>query len=461
MFERFLNFVRSVLSRLITQTDISNKLNLDVTVSSDMQEAIELWSKMYENKADWLNSTVQSLNLPATIASEIARMITLEFGSEITGSARADFINDQYQQFLKHIRQSIEYGCAKGGVAFKPYPTEDGIAVDVVQADRFFPTSHDSTGRITGAVFVENIHRGKEYLTRLEAHEMTSEGYVITNKAFSSKNKEILGHEISLDRVFEWAGLEPQVTIKNINKPLFGYYKVAQANVVDSSSPLGESVYARAVDVIKEADKQYSRLLWEYEGGELAVDIDATLFEKDKDGRPIIPHGKKRLFRSYNGLGLDSSEGIKVFSPQLRDANLANGLNEILTRIEDVCSLSRGTLSNVNNEAKTATELKIMKQRTYSNIKDNQRSLESALNDLIYAIDTYATLYELAPGGEYETSYKWDDSIIMDAESERDKMLAEVSAGILRPEVYLAETRGISEEEAKKLLPELEQLINE
>lgn len=459
MFERLYAFVKGVLSKLIGKSDISKKLNIQVSMSDKMQDAIDLWTDIYENNAPWISETVQSMNLGAGIASEIARMITLEFESEITGSARADYINTQYQKFLKHLRQYTEYGCAKGGVAFKPYPQNNSICVDVVQADRFFPTAFDSSGNITGAVFVERITKGNKYYTRLEAHSLTVDGYMVTNKAYTSDNSAIIGNEISLGYIPEWESLEPEVIIQNISRPLFGYYKVAQANVIDGASPLGESVFARAVSLIKEADKQYSRLLWEFEGGELAIEIDRTLFDVDENQKPIIPKGKKRLFRAYKGLSMsDNSDGLKVFSPQLRDESIVNGLNELLMRIEDICSLSRGTFSNANNDARTATELKIMRQRTYANVKDNQRSLQGAIDDLIAAMDVYATLYDLAPEGDYSVSYNWDDSIIIDAESEREKKMAEVSAGILRPEVYLAETRGIPEEEARKLLPNMQQL---
>ena len=73
-------------------------------------------------------------------------------------------------------------------------------------------------------------------------------------------------------------------------------------------------------------------------------------------------------------------------------------------------------------------------------------------------MDVWTTLGSLAPAGKYETTFKWDDSIITDAESEREKKMQEVAAGILKPEAYLMETRGITEEEARKLMPGMEKL---
>lgn len=462
MLKTFLNWIRQVLKNLIGKSEIKSRLNIDVAVSDKMQEGVELWSAVYENRAPWLSETVQSLNLGATIASEIARMITLEMKSEITGSPRADYHNGQFKNFLKHIRQYVEYGCAKGGIAFKPYIDGKNIAHDAVQADRFFPTAFNSAGRITGAVFVERLVKGTRYYTRLEHHELIGTGYHITNKAYASLTESALGNEVSLESIDEWASVEPEAVITGVDRPLFAYFKVAQANTVDPASPLGVSVCARATDLIKEADKQYSRLLWENEAGEMAVDIDAALLgPKDENGNYKTPKGKERLYRTYAGIPDDTNvaNGMKVFAPQLRDQSLINSLNELLMRIEDTCGLARGTFSNVQNDARTATELKIMRQRSYANVADNQKALQEALEDYIYAMDVWATIGKLAPQGKYEVSFEWDDSIIVDTESEQAIRIQEVASGLLKPVEYIKWRYGIKDDEtAMKMIPGMEQV---
>ena len=63
------------------------------------------------------------------------------------------------------------------GRSLKPYVSGDSILIDAVQADCFFPTAFDTSGRMTGAVFVEQIVRGNRIYTRAESHEfMTRPG---------------------------------------------------------------------------------------------------------------------------------------------------------------------------------------------------------------------------------------------------------------------------------------------
>ena len=134
-------------------TNVLNKdadTQVDVCLTSQMVNQIELWTRMYENRSPWVNNKdVLSANLAPAIASEIARLVTLELKSEVTGGTAADYLNEQYQRkVIKDLRRYVEYGCAKGGLVMKPYITQQGIEVQFVQADCFFPLSFDSSGRV-------------------------------------------------------------------------------------------------------------------------------------------------------------------------------------------------------------------------------------------------------------------------------------------------------------------------
>ena len=79
--------------------------------------------------------------------------------TEITGSKRADYLNEQYQRVIEGIRPNVEYACAKGGIILKPYVAGNNIVVDYNQADTFLPTAFDGTGKMTGCIFYTQIVR--------------------------------------------------------------------------------------------------------------------------------------------------------------------------------------------------------------------------------------------------------------------------------------------------------------
>lgn len=404
---------------------------------------------------------------------------TADPAPEVTASdashlERAKYLNQQYVKLKRQLRKQLEYGIAKGGLVIKPYlvsNTVDGkltdwqMEFDFIQADNFYPLAFDASGRITEAAFIQTLVEGDTVYRRLEYHKWETNVATIINKAFKSSDKHTtnrldldLGQEIELTDVSSWKDLQPEVQVKNIQRPLFAYFKMPEANTVDTSSPLGVSGYSRAVSLIKDADMQYSRLLWEYEAGEMAVDIDRNAFTQTEslDGkthsvRPIL---QQRLFRQVD-LGVDNT--YQPFAPALRDNAYLQGLNAILMRIEDIVGFGRGTLSDVAQEAKTATEIKILKQRSYQSNADIQSALESTLKDTVYIMDAYCELYNITPSGEYDVSFTWDDSIIVDADTELAKRITLLQNGLTSKREVRQWYFGETERQAREALQEIEE----
>lgn len=441
-------------------TDILNKdasTQVDICLTSQMANQIELWTRMYENRSPWVNGKdIVSANLAPAIASELARLVTLELKSEISGSGT--YLNDQYKQkVLKSLRVNVEYGCAKGGLVMKPYFTHQGIEVQFVQADCFFPLAFDSSGRITQCVFTEQYRKGQKLYTRLEVHGLRGGRVQISNRAFVSANDYSLGGEIPLSSVERWSELAPNATLEGADRLLFGYFKVPMANADDSDSPLGVSIYSRAVELIREADRRYSNICWEYEGTQLAVHIATSLLKYNQDGGKFeYPGGKERLYRDMNyNTGATDKPFIDTFSPEIRDTSLFNGLNNQLKLIEFSCCLAYGTLSDPQTIDKTATEIKASKQRSYVMVSDTQTALQDALEDLVYAMSFWAGLYGLIPAGSnYQVSFDWDDSIVVDSEVDRQQDRNDVAMGVMGLAEYRAKWYGETLEQAAANLPE-------
>ena len=475
---------------MIPYRSIEQAESIETPLSTDMVNALDLWYRLYMNQAHWLggDANVKSLNLPAFISSEIARQVVLEMKWNITGKGadgstqdengddvmnpRAEYLKAEFEKLVNVLRLKLEQGCAAGGMIVKPYPNiEDShIYFDWAMDWGIYPMAFDDDGNLSDVIIPDIFRDGKTIYTRLERHTVKGRDVEITQRAFKSTMEDNLGVEISLTDVERWSSLQEKAIVKNVDGPLFGWYKVASANNVDIDSPLGASVFAKAIDVIREADMQYSRLLWEYEGSELAIDVDPTALRprKAEGGGVELPKLNQRLFRQVD-IDKGDRDLYEVFSPNIRDASLLNGLNQLMIRIEDLSGLSRGTLSDANVEARTATEIKIIKQRSYTTISDNQAALERCLKDVVRVMNKYATTYNLAPEGEYEVSFEWDDSILTDTDAQMQEYLMMLNAGIISKaefrEWYFGETKaqakaaieGITEEkkaDMDALMPE-------
>lgn len=347
------------------------------------------------------------------------------------------------------------------------------IEFDYVQADRFYPIAFDANGKIIEAIFIQTKAERDITYSRLEYHKLEGRKVTIENYAFKKNRVDkqtgriidlgtSLGTQIPLTEVSEWANLAQSVTIDNVDRPLFAYFKMPEANTIDPYSPLGVSCFSRVIGLIRDADEQYSRLMWEFEGGELAIDVDRDALrpeiQYDSEGKPVattkLPTKQQRLFRKVD---LNSEETYQVFSPELRDESLVHGLNVILTRIEDATGLSRGTLAeDIGITIKTATELKINKQRSYSSNADLQKNLEKALRDTVYIMDVYCTLYNITPPGEYEISFEWDDSILIDKDTEAEKRMTMIDKGLASKLEFRMWYFGETENQAKQALQQIE-----
>jgi A118 family predicted phage portal protein len=434
---------------MIGPASVKDKMRADVAIDPAMADALQTWSLMYANESPWLTTDVKSLNLAASVASEIARAVTIEMEVTITGSARASFLQAQIDRVVPQLRQRVEQGAAKGGLVFKPYVDGNQIAVNYVQADQFYPVEFDADGHMTACIFSDQRQRGTWYFTRLEYHRMTESGVAITNRAFRSSTEDTLGNEVPLAAVDEWADILPEATITGVDRPLFAYFRYPLANNIKPDSPLGVACYSRAVDQIEQADKQYSRILWENESGERALYVDSLAFDHDSNDKPILPN--RRLYRtlSNTAASLGDEALFKDWTPSIRITELEQGLNVLLQRVEFLSGLAYGTLSDPQLVAKTATEIAASKQRSQATIVDTQKALEDALDHLLYAIDVWATLNNLAPAGTYEAAYDFDDSLIVDSEGQFAQDMRAVGMGAMPKWIFLMRNYGLTESDAK------------
>lgn len=464
IFTAIFTKIREAFRRMIPFKSIEQAERIESPISTEMATALDRWHRMYLDKPEWLGGEgdVQSLNLPAFICSEIARQVLLEMQWNITGrdangktqnengeavmNPRAEFLKNEFEKIIPVLRPKLEQACAAGGMIIKPYHVDGHLYFDFAMDWGIYPMAFDDDGKLSDVVIPDVFIEGKTFYTRLERHRVTKDGVEITQRAFKSNMRDNLGTEISLEEVGRWKGVEKEAKVPDSEGALFGWYKVANANNIDVDSPLGAAVFAKAENVIKQADIQYSRVLWEYEGSELAIDVDpsALIPRVGADGRMEMPHLKERLFRAVN-IDKGDRDLYEPYAPSIRDTALFNGLNQLLMRVEDLSGLSRGTISDANVEARTATEMRIVRQRSYATIADNQAALETCLKDVIRAMDKYATIYGLAPEGEYDVSFEWDDSILTDTEQQTQERLMLLNAGIISKsefrQWYMGETQ--------------------
>jgi A118 family predicted phage portal protein len=421
-------------------TTLKQIVGKDITLSDKMIDAINEWKQMMNGQADWIADSIVSLGIEEGICREFADCALVEMETSLSNE-RLDRI---YQKNISNLNENIQEGLALGSFVLKPLGE---AAAEFVSADKIIPISFGDDGKPNDIAFLTVKKVGDvDYFTRFERHYFINGNLTIENKCFHSQTSRDIGLPCSLEAVEEWANIDPgPVTYPGMNRMDFGYYRNPIKNRIDGSA-CGVSVYESAVDLIRKADIQGARLDWEYESGERAIHVDNKALKQDKStGRFSMEKLKKRLYRGLNLEAGKDQELLKEYSPEMRDEAFKRGLEEYKREIEFSVGLAYGDLSDVQEVAKTATEIKTSKNRKYNRVTAIQNNLYDCLEDFAAGLAFYNSMLNSG----YEFSCKFNDSILTDEETERQQDRADVSMGAMQLWEYRKKWYGETEEQAK------------
>ena len=422
---------------------IAKDFDLDIQTSQDILNSIDLWSKIYNKSEPWIDENTKSLHVARTMCEKVAKAVTIEFKSTCSDK----YIDKVYQRFLKKKRKFVEQLLGKSSIFFRPYFDGKNIKINIIQADKFIPVGFDDDGNLISYILIDQLTQNNKIYTRLEYNEYKNNSLTIKNICYVGQpNGVILSKKIELYEVDKWKDIEPTQSIEGIDRLIGGFVTMPTSNDLDNDSPIGQPIYHNALGILEEIDHQYSRIIHEYEGTELAVDVDESIL-KIENGKYKLPVGKERYFRKWD-FDETKEKSFNIFSPEIRDNPLFNGLNEFLIQVESACHLSHGTLAKPEAIEKPAQEIKASKQDYYVTVSDIQAVLQDAFEDLLYGIYVLCKLYRLPVGTNYLTEYEWDDSILVDKDTARNQSLIERNADIISDVQYVMDTRNMKEAEA-------------
>lgn len=469
IFTRVKEFVMKLFRKNAEQI-----FKVNAVTSEEMQKAQELWHSIIKGTPDWTGSSVRSINFGKYICQYTAKKACLEIAVRVEGSQRADFISRIIQQMIeKSIRDKTEDACGAGGIILKPNGSSNSSgAIDYVMPWNFLVTEQSTNGDILGIIFLDRIRKGNDHYTRLEYHHFVegeaedgTEGrfYRIENRAFRSSSESSLGMEIPLTYVGEWSGIQPECTITNVERPLFGYLKMPFNNTIDYSSPEGVSVFSNCTEELRDLDIAWSRKSDETEDSTHITFIDEnSLMKRDKKGerrRTDLPRFVKGIRR-----GVDAQSSIDEHVPTLLTQDRIADINSILSMISTKAGFSQGQFILDRKSGKiTATQVESDDSETVETITDVRCAIKRAVKDLIYALDKYCDIVYSLPDGYVNAL---DDSVpdedifyfkdlLASFEQDRTRACNLMVQGMYSKRKYLKEYEGFSDSEIDEMFEEI------
>ena len=440
-------------------TDIGKIFGVELISSNDMNSALTRWNNISTGKPPWKNAEdeIETVNMAKHISDTRAKLTTLDIGIAISGSPRADFLQELADDLLKRLPDRVAEADRLGGFIVK----WNGETWDFILPGNFGVTAKDNNGEIVGAIFAAHTSQGSAHYTRLEYHRFegtSTEGgrlYKVTNKAFknqlSPKGEVTLGAEVALAKVEAWAHMEPEVTISNLEHPLFAYYRLPGANTIDPASPLGVSVFANAITELRAIDIAVSRKNTEVEDSKHITFVGQALIKNAQNHQIEMPRFVKGL-----GMGLNDTETTAVHEhvPTMLTDQRIKDINFNLSMAGVKCGFSEGVfVLDGQTGMITATQVEADDRDTIQTIKADRDALKDALELAFYGADALTTLYGLAPLGEYEINFNFGD-ITYNYEEDKAAWRAYVMQGWVPKWLYFVKFEGYSEEEAKAMIAE-------
>lgn len=444
----------------VNNVDVGKVFGVDLISSTDMNTALQSWDDISTGSPPWkdADNDIDTINMAKHVADYRAKLTTLDIGIAVSGGPRADFLQGLADDLLKRLPEKVPEADRLGGIVIK----WNGETWDFVLPGDFGITAKNNNGEIEGAIFAAHTTQGNDHFTRLEYHRFDGTDefgriYRVTNKAFKNQvisgNRYSLGREVPLQSVSAWANMTEEASISKLEKPLFSYFRIPGANTIDSGSPLGLSVFANAIHELKSLDIAISRKDSEVEDSKHITFVGQQLIQSAQNRGLTLP-------RFVKGLGMGVNDGdtsaIHEHVPTLLTDQRIKDINFNLSLVGVKCGFSEGVfVMDGQTGMITATQVESDDRDTIQTIKADRDALKDALTQAFYGANALATMYGMAPLGEYEINYNFGD-ITYNYEEDKAAWRSYVTQGWVPRWLYFVKFEGMSQEDAKAMTAEAE-----
>ncbi len=452
----------SIWSALGSAYSLEDAFQAKDCTSQAMKDAVREWSRLYYERE-------------ATEDSDPCQRIAYTVVNKLTKTAFGEYNADGGGQFAQAVlnalgavrKKAMQKALIGGETWLKPVPGPSGFTFTVIGRADVLIFGRDGQGEPTDIGSVERTAEGGSYYTLLERRMLDGQGRMtIRNLLYRSDMQAALGSPVSLKALARYAALPEEYTFP---VPLGGLglarLKTPLENCVDGS-PDGVSVYAPAVGLIHNIDRNEALLNGEFDRGQSRIIASADLLRKGRDGKRRL---EDKLF-----VGVDDDPkavGLTVFSPELREQSFLARKQSYLRAAESIIGLKRGLLSEVEEVERTAKEITSSAGDYNLAIIDFQQMFESAAREAVRLCGVLGPLYHVPGAHSVDAdgvSIDWGNGVLYDEDKTWADYLDMVARGLLKPEIALGWRFGMPTETEEdlaairaKYMPAMEQMADD
>lgn len=330
------------------------------------------------------------------------------------------------------------------------------LKIDYVTAQNIYPISWEN-GIMKECAFTSAVVRnGKNYLY-LQIHRIGEDGnYVIENEIYHNENGNLTPANLADVQGFE--NVPPVVKTGSADRQ-FVIDRLNIANNYDNTLPMGIPAFANAIDQLKGVDISYDSYVNEFVLGKKRVMVKPAA-ARTLDGEPIFD--TKDI--AFYVLPEDTTDGniIQPIDMTLRTQEHNAGLQDMLNALSSRCGFGENHYRFDTGGIATATQIISENSSMFRTIKKHEIILNNVLQELCRIILRMGnTILKMGLKEDVEISIDFDDSIIEDKQSEFNRIMQMVSAGMMTPEEGRSIITNETIETARAALPQMEDLVSD
>lgn len=454
------------------------------TIPEEFYTQVDLWKSWYVGKVKgfhryrsynghkWVNRDRASLGMGKKLCEDWANLLMNEkVKITLEGKKEQDFIDRILTEnnFTVKANEMQEMKSALGTVAYIPRVvgqpvSESGelvvgvasnIILDYVTVENIYPLAWQN-GTIIECAFTSLVTQDGHDFLYMQIHRKNEAGlYDIENRIFRYDNEVLADERLQAVKGYEFI---PPVIHTNSDKRQFVIDRLNIANNCNYSLPVGISVYANAIDVLRGVDIAYDRYLQEFENGGLLL-LFKMPAAKWEDNEPTFDDNDGRIYL----LPEDTQQGnvVDTVSPELRTQQLNIGLQDQLNILSSKCGFGENYYRFDNGSIATATQVISENSTMFRTIKKHEIILEQALVELCRILLRLGnTAMNAGLNEDVEISIDFDDSIIEDKTADFARDMQLLNAGIMNDWEFRMKWMNEDEATAKAALPKVQDMTD-
>lgn len=329
------------------------------------------------------------------------------------------------------------------------------LALEFIEVDKIYPISWDS-GKITECAFVSSkTIKGKNYSILSVHYLQPNKNYAIHNAIFEmtpSGHIKDPGNDIKQEFNYfnDFDTHSP--------KRWFCIISPAVANNItdsetDGVNPYGISIFANAIDCLKVIDESFDSLSNEIVMGRKRIFVYEDML-KTIDGHRVFDSTDVSIYILPTGFSQDQL--LQSENSPLRVSEIVSALESALSAFANNVGMGRQTydfsISNMSTAAQVYSVNSELKRKRDKHITKIENELFDLIDALCYAATEFSH-YNINSDG---LSIIFDDSIFEDKESESERKLREVDAGVASRAEYRSDIFGEDEFTSKNKIREID-----